>query len=468
MKRQHMLSGIAAPSRFLVAALFVMSLFSLLFTALSLPASHAYAATGDWPGYLFDDGHSGFNGNETVITTTTAPNLKLKWIHTAAGSITDEPVEANNLVYWGSWDNGTEHTTDLNNHRIWTYNTGVTADNNCSPPSLGIGSTSTIATVTINGTPTSVDFFGGGTPSMYALNALTGKLIWRTTLASSLDYFLWSSPEVYNGSVYEGVASVGDCPLIRGQLVQMNAATGAIQHIFNTVPTGCIGASIWSSPAIDAAAGTVYVSTGNQGSCSSTENYAIALIELNASTLSVIGSWQVPASQQIGDGDFGASPTLFTTSSGTPMVGLENKNGKFYAFKRDAISSGPVWTATIATSRGSISTASWDGHTLYVGGSGITINGASCKGSVRALNPDNGALIWQHCLNSGPVIAGVISVPGLVIVEQGNYLMIIGAASGQTLFRYQDTGGLFDGPASVSNGVLYVGNGDGKLYAFAP
>src|SRR5579885_797535 len=103
MKRQHMLSGIAAPSRFLVAALFVMSLFSLLFTALSLPASHAYAATGDWPGYLFDDGHSGFNGNETVITTTTAPNLKLKWIHTAAGSITDEPVEARSE----------EHTSEL-------------------------------------------------------------------------------------------------------------------------------------------------------------------------------------------------------------------------------------------------------------------------------------------------------------------------------------------------------------------
>jgi outer membrane protein assembly factor BamB len=310
---------------------------------------------------------------------------------------------------------------------------------------------------------------GGGNASFYALNALTGKVIWSTSLGSPPAYFLWSSPEVYNGSVYEGVASLGDCPLIRGQLVQMNASTGAIQHIFNTVPSGCVGVSIWSSPAIDTAAGTVYVSTGNGGNCSSNENYAISLIELNASNLSVIASWQVPASQQISDGDFGASPTLFTTSSGTPMVGLENKNGQYYAFKRGAISSGPVWTATMATSRGSISSSAWDGHTLYVAGSGITISGTSCVGNIRALNPDSGALIWQHCLKSGPVIAGVSTVPGLVIAEQGTYTMIFSASTGATLFRYQDTAGKkFNGPASISNGVMYVGNDDGNLYAFAP
>jgi outer membrane protein assembly factor BamB len=151
---------------------------------------------------------------------------------------------------------------------------------------------------------------------------------------------------------------------------------------------------------------------------------------------------------------------------GVSMVGLENKNGKYYAFKRDALGSGPIWTATI---RDSISSSSWDGHALYVAGNSITISGTSCAGSVRALNPDNGALIWQHCLKDGAVIAAVVSVPGLVIVEQGAYLMIIGASSGQTLFRYQDSAHLqFNGPASVSNGVLYAGNNDGKLYAFAP
>jgi outer membrane protein assembly factor BamB len=44
--------------------------------------------------------------------------------------------------------------------------------------------------------------------------------------------------------------------------------------------------------------------------------------------------------------------------------------------------------------------------------------------------------------------------------------MLIATSSGQTLFRYQDTnsGSLFYGAASISNGVLYVGNQDGHLY----
>jgi outer membrane protein assembly factor BamB len=44
--------------------------------------------------------------------------------------------------------------------------------------------------------------------------------------------------------------------------------------------------------------------------------------------------------------------------------------------------------------------------------------------------------------------------------------MLIATSSGQALFRYQDTnsGSLFYGAASISNGVLYVGNRDGHLY----
>ena len=45
---------------------------------------------------------------------------------------------------------------------------------------------------------------------------------------------------------------------------------------------------------------------------------------------------------------------------------------------------------------------------------------------------------------------------------------IINAASGKTLFTYTDSndGSVFDGAASIANGMLYVGNFDGNLYAF--
>ncbi len=449
-----------------------------LFAILLSPAI-AYAGSGpDWPTFQNDNGRSGDNTAETVISPSTAPNLKLHWTHTAAGSIFTQPVVANSLVYWGSWDNGTEHTTNFSNSRVWTLNTGNTTDNSCTPTTAGIASTSTVATVTINGTPTSVDFFGGGTATMYAVNALNGQTIWHTSLGSSPSHFIWSSPAVFNGSVYIGVSSFGDCPLVQGQEVQLNAATGAIQHTFNAVPNGCTGAGIWGSEAIDPSAnggqGAVYVTTGNSGNCSSSEPFSFAIVELSAANIStVLGSWQVPSSQRVSDSDFGGTPTLFT-ANGTNMVGVVNKNGIFYAFKRDSLGSGPVWQTRVGNGgdcpqcgSGNISPAAWDGSTLYEGSGNITINGKSCKGSVDAINPTNGSFIWRHCMQDGPVLGAIAIANGVVAASQGRYLMVLNASSGSTLFRFEDTnsGSLFYGGPSISHGLIFVGNMDGRLYA---
>jgi outer membrane protein assembly factor BamB len=454
-----------------------IALVALLLTILAPVV--VYAGSGpDWPTYQNEIGRSGDNSAETLISPSTAPNLKLHWVHTAAGSISTQPVVANNLVYWGSWDNGTEHTTDFNNNHIWTYGTGVTTDNSCVPSTAGVASTTTVATVPINGTSTSVAFFGGGTASMYALNALTGKLIWSTVLGSSPSHFIWSSPAVYNGSVYIGVSSFGDCPLVAGQVVQLNASTGAIQHTFNTVPSGCVGAGVWGSPTIDPAGngglGTVYVTTGNNGNCSSSEPYAYSIIELSLTNIStVIGSWAVPSSQQVSDSDFGATPTLFT-ANGQNMVGAVNKNGIFYAFKRDALSTGPVWQQRVGNGgdcpqcgSGNISPAAWDGTTLYEGSGNITISGVACQGSVDAINPANGSFIWRHCLKDGSVLGPIAVANGVIAAGQGRYLMVLAASNGKTLYRFEDTtsGSTFYGGPSISHGVIYIGNMDGRLYA---
>jgi outer membrane protein assembly factor BamB len=54
-------------------------------------------------------------------------------------------------------------------------------------------------------------------------------------------------------------------------------------------------------------------------------------------------------------------------------------------------------------------------------------------------------------------------------VGQGNWIIVINAKTGITLFRFLDTSGQsFFGAASISNGVLYQGNTDGHLFALAP
>ena len=123
----------------------------------------------------------------------------------------------------------------------------------------------TVATVPIHGVATSVVFVAAGQDNLNALDAHTGKIIWRTNLGNDPDEFLYSSTAVYNGSVYIGVASFGDCPLVQGKVIQVNASTGQIQHTFNIVPDGCIGGAVWGSPTIDEQRGMLYVGTGNVG-----------------------------------------------------------------------------------------------------------------------------------------------------------------------------------------------------------
>jgi hypothetical protein len=106
----------------------ILGMLALILTAFIPTMLKARAASGDWTTYMADNGRSGYNPTETVINPSTAPLLKLKWIHTTAGTISTQPVEANNLIYWGSWDAGNEHATSLTNAHVWTNQLGTTTD----------------------------------------------------------------------------------------------------------------------------------------------------------------------------------------------------------------------------------------------------------------------------------------------------------------------------------------------------
>ena len=66
------------------------------------------------------------------------------------------------------------------------------------------------------------------------------------------------------------------------------------------------------------------------------------------------------------DGDFGATPTLFTASidgKPTKLVGAVNKNGIYYAFRRGDVAAGPVWKTTpLSIYPVTIASSAWDGQ----------------------------------------------------------------------------------------------------------
>ncbi|WP_165423679.1 PQQ-binding-like beta-propeller repeat protein [Ktedonosporobacter rubrisoli] len=447
----------------------VCLLAGIVFMPLGLTAQ---AAATNWPTFMGSNAHTGYNASETVLTASVARQVKVHWKDHAGGSISSQPVIVNGAIYWGSWD-GYEHATDLNGHQRWQTFLGKTtppASQGCTPASAGVSGTATVADISIKGHMTPVVLVSGGNSHFYALDATNGKVLWDTKLASSADYMLWAGSTLYKGSVYVGVASYGDCPLVAGRVVQMNASTGAVEHSFTTVAAGCIGGGIWMAPTIDEKTDTLYVSTGTLAPCKTLEKLSYALIALHTSDLSLSSSWQIPNSQDAKDSDFGSTPTLFSATvngKARQMIGLVNKNGVYYAFDRTNIAAGPLWEAKVSTSPNNIASSAWDGKRLYVGGTQTTIKGKPCLGSVRAVNPATGAFLWEYCAPS-KVIDALTVVPGLVFTGAGSHVVVLDAATGRELYVYRDTShaSTFWGGVTVSNGVMYMGNEAGNLYAF--
>jgi polyvinyl alcohol dehydrogenase (cytochrome) len=434
-------------------------------------------ANSDWPTYMYGVGRSGFNQAETVINRTSASKLQLHWTIQSGGKIFSQPIVANGMVYWGSFD-GYEHAANLSGQQIWQQYLGARTTCVTYNP-LGVVSSAAVATVQINGTATSVVFVAGGDDHLYALDALTGAIIWSTAIGdSSTNTFIWDSPLVINNNVYIGSATTGEgagtqCKVIPGQFSELNASTGSIMNTFNTVPPGCAGGGVWSSPTYDASDGSIYFTAGTQGNCN--DHISVGIVKLRASDLTYLDSWQIPLSQRLtNDADFAGTPTLFTaTINGTKqtMVGAADKNGLFYAFNRASLSSGPVWSTVIAVpgacpqcGKGSISSAVYDGIRLLVAGGNTTINGVSCGGSIQALDPATGIFLWQTCLPK-TVLGALTEVPGVVALIDGAGLVLLNAMTGSQLYTRN---GAYYGSPSISNGVLYSGSTTGKLYAFGP
>jgi hypothetical protein len=479
------------------------------------PTSTPTPAPAGWPEYLHDASGSGFT-SETLINPSNASALKPKtgWPvaltngaacpsppATCSNMIFSQPVVATvsgtTLVYAGSW-NGSEFalcassctvgsTTYTTGQVVWHTYLGRTSG--CGGPSnsaiQGVTSAAAVANVPVGGVTQPVVFVGGGgditqsgtvitnaTAQVLALNALTGAVLWRSSLGSAPTHYTWSSPLYANGSLYLGVSSLSDCPLVQGKVVQLDPGTGTVLHTFDVVPNGCLGGSVWGSAVADAL-GNIYVATGNAGKCTSTEPYAVAVLKLSP-TLGLESQWQVPAAEQVYDSDFGSTPTMFSgtvTSGGTlfALVGVANKNGIYYVFDQNNISAGPVQRLRIAVGggafKGSISPSSWDGRRLYVAGGNTTINGTAYVGSLRAFDPNNlSSPLWELGFASGAIVGAVTTDPGLAVVGRNGGMTVVNSATRAIAFSGS---GHFWGAASIAHGVLYIGDLTGNLHAYS-
>ncbi len=430
---------------------------------------------------------SGFSSDST-LSDGQASSLTQKWAISVSKPISAQAVVADSTVYWGDW-NGMEHASTTSGKQLWSTFVGLAPKPPGCPFDLGdLGVTSTATVGDTHGR--TMVWVGGGGGNLYGLDASSGAVAWRTNLGTPPENTLWSSPAFFDGSIYEGVASWNDCPgVVYGKLFRIDAANGKVQRVFSPEQGRCVGGGIWSSPTVDVDNNAVFVTTGNDDCDSPVQN---SIFKLNASSLAVEAQWQSRGIPTVSDADFGATPTLFTATVGGHnrlFVAGEAKDGIYYAFDRNALGRGPVWThvveddSTLSSSAcediNTISSSSWagPGHPLMV--AGLAVQGSSCIGTLAALNPADGMPEWQADLQ-GPVLGAVSQAPGLVAVGAGSYLDVLTSGSGARLFTYPEpqTGHpqqdgyndphWFWAPPTFAGNSLYIGNRDGTLRAFSP
>lgn len=403
-------------------------------------------ASGNWPAYLRGPSHTSFGPGQTAITPRNARNLRVKWRffpnrhikpNSSLRGFLASPTVVGDAVYIGA-SSGWFYKLNASTGRVLAKRfIGYQPKLTC-PRRLGVVST---ATVQPNGKGQLMVYVGGPDGYLYALRASNLSVAWRSVIAIPSkkinNFFQWSSPTVAGGRIFIGIASNCDEPLVRAGLVSYSQATGRRLAVYRPLPRHLIGASIWSSAAIGPD-GDVYVTTGNAPSNKENIGRPDSITKLNPRTLRAIGSFKVPRRDFVHNGDFGSSPTIFGHD-----VGACNKNGRYYAVNRATMRL--AWKTRVGVSRRTnsscVAAAAYDGHNLYVAGPAAKINGRKFNGSVKALNPKNGAVRWRTGLPNG--VVGTPTVDGAGVLAVGTFqstgtpdgIYLLNAATGAILTR---------------------------------
>jgi polyvinyl alcohol dehydrogenase (cytochrome) len=490
------------------------------------------------------------NSRSQGLTTISSQNvgaLKQKWVFTARRDISATPAVYQGTVYFPDFG-GYFYAVDASNGALqWStwvgHWTGIQIDYARDDPAID-GDTLVLGDgAGYSAKWTSTSGLTGAGARVIAVNRLTGALIWSTQVETFPAAFVTGSPVIHNGVVYVGIASNEEdltvakgypCCAFRGSMVALDEASGKMLWKTHMVPSGYSGAAVWSStPVIDAARNAVYVGTGNNYSvpqtvktcyannrnnpdCAAANDYfdsAVALdlttgnvkwsrrtVYYDASTTSCqyypegYGNCPNPAGP---DYDFGGSgPNML----GPDLVGIGQKSGVYWALNPDTGT--VVWQTQVGPGSG-FGGVEWgtafDGTRIYVPisnwsclpyalrPSGVKVNG----GSWAALSPSSGQILWQTatpgscspkvsgyeqgCMALGPasVANGVVFVGSMDVDAAHPTMFALSAATGQVLWSHVAGSSVNAAPAISGNSVYWgsgyshMGTGNNKLFAFS-
>ena len=469
------------------------------------------AATVSWQGWGNDLMNTRFQPAKSAgLTAGQVPYLKLKWAFGLPNGAETygQPTVSDGRVFLAD-DNSFAYSLDAASGCVyWSFHTVAQ-----------VRTSMVIGPVSGHGSSKYAAYFGDRKANVYAVDARSGELLWKTNLEKRLLSHITGAPVLYDGRLYVGLAgseevASGDphypCCTYRGSLSALDASTGKVIWKSYTIPQepkptkknalgtqlwGPAGASIWTTPTIDAKLRVIYVSTGNAFTEPATKN-SDALVAFDMRNGKMLWSYQgvendvSPAGcngkqkgeqcpEVVGpDWDFANSPILKTLPFGDRLLIAAHKGGGVVAVDPDK-KGALVWKADLADG------VAGPGGQIMWGGAADDQNVyySLQTGGVAALGLGDGKTAWFTRLDPAPAeqgrrtrrgqAAAVTAIPGVVF--SGGWDGVLHALStmdGRRIWEFNTAqefqavngvpakGGSLGAPGPVVvGGTLYVGSG---------
>jgi polyvinyl alcohol dehydrogenase (cytochrome) len=347
--------------------------------------------------------------------------------------------------------------------------------------------------------------FGDDTATVYALDADSGKPIWKKKLDPHPDARITGAPVFYEQRLYVPVSSLEElsggapnyeCCKFRGSVASLDARDGRVLWQTYTIDQtakpyrktangtqlyGPAGGSVWSAPTLDPKRGVLYVGTGNSYTDVPTQRTdSILALELKTGAIrwvnqlrekdNYIVGCETPAAAGKGDCpgtlgpdvDFGTSPILRTLANGRQLLLTGEKSGQVYALDPD--SGKQVWAAQVGAGS-SLGGIEWGSAADLTRMYAAVSDAATAKpGGLSALLIADGKQLWhadppppqcswgpRNCLTAQS--QAVSAIPGAVFSgSQDGHLRAYASQDGKVIWDF-DTAQTF----ATVNGVAGVG-----------
>jgi PQQ-dependent dehydrogenase (methanol/ethanol family) len=198
-------------------------------------------------------------------------------------------------------------------------------------------------------------FRGTGDARLLALDAATGKVLWKNVLGTgALGESASMAPLAWQGVVYMGIA--GSEFGVRGRVMAFDAATGKELWRFNTIPMGketgaetwlkpetakTGGGGIWGAMSVDPSTGELLVPVGNawpdidKAYRPGKNLFTTSVVVLDART-GALKWWHQTAPEDWQDLDLVAAPVVYRVGAAKDILAFGGKDGYVTALDRDS------------------------------------------------------------------------------------------------------------------------------------